>query len=119
MQENSVIAAILVGLSTQSLSSEDALRVTNVTIGIIRHDDGDNFRVEARIKNPNDFAVFDVRAECDVIDRRGNSLRSFRVTVADAIRARGTRIIRSLDADWPEDGRFAHCVSSEAKRLPD
>ena len=119
MQGSSVIAAILVGLSAHSPSSEDAIRVTNVTIGIIKHGGGDSFRVEARITNPNDFAVFDVRADCDVIDRRGNSLRSFRVTVADAIRARGTRIIRSLDADWPEEGRFAHCVSSEAKRLPD
>ena len=38
----------------------------------------------------------------------------------DAIQARETRTIRRLDIGaWPDQGRTAHCASSEAKRLPD
>jgi hypothetical protein len=120
MQGISVIATILVGLSVQSTSSEGALRVTNVTINITTHGGRSGFRVEARITNPNDFAVFNVVADCEIKDRRGNSLTSYTLTITDAIQAKETRIIHQLDTEqWPEEGRMAYCVSSEAKRLPD
>lgn len=119
MQGTSIVAAILVGLSVQS-TSEGAIRVTNVTINIIRHGGRSGFRVEARITNPNDFAVFNVLADCEIKDRRGNSLTSYTLTITDAIQAKGTRIIRQLDTDqWPEEGRMAYCISSEAKKLSD
>jgi hypothetical protein len=116
MQGTSFVAAILVGLSVQSTSSEDTLRVTNVTINITRHGGRNGFRVEARITNPNDFVVFNVVADCEIKDRRGTNLTSYTPTITDAIQANGTRIIRQLDTgQWPEEGRMAYCVSSEAK----
>jgi hypothetical protein len=116
----SFVATILVGLSIQSPSGEDALRVTNVTVDIVRHRGWSGYRIEARITNPNDFAVFNVHADCEIKDRRGNSLISYELTITDAIQARGTRIIRQLDTNqWPEEGRTAYCVSSEAKKLSD
>ena len=118
MQGTSFVAAILVGLSVQPSSSEDALRVTNVTINITRHGGRNGFRVEARITNPNDFAVFNIVADCEIKDGRGNNLTSYTLTITDGIQAKGTRIMRQLDTDqWPEAARMAYCVSSEAKKL--
>jgi hypothetical protein len=120
MQGTSFVAAILVGLSVQLPSGEEALRVTNVTIDIARHRGWSGYRTEARITNPNDFAVFNVHADCEIKDRRGNRLTSYELTITDAVQARETRIMRQLDtAQWPEEGRMANCVSSEAEKLPD
>jgi hypothetical protein len=120
VQGISAVAGILVGLSVQSTPGEDALRLANITINITRHGDKGDFRIDAKITNPNDFTVFDIIAQCDVKDRRGNDLAFYKLTITDAIQAKATRTIRQLDIDqWPADGRVAYCISSEAKKLSD
>jgi hypothetical protein len=120
MHKIALMAAICVGLPIQSALDEDALPLTNVTINMIKHGGRGSFRIDAKINNPNDFAVFDVRINCDIRDKRGNSLASYASRITDAIQAKEIRTIRRLDIGaWPDQGRTAHCVSSEAKRLPD
>jgi hypothetical protein len=99
VQGASVLVVILAGLSAQYTSSEDVLRLTNVTINMSKHFSRNAIRIEARITNPDDFAVYDVVADCYVKGRRGSSVSSFTLTVTDAIQANGTRIIRDLDID--------------------
>jgi hypothetical protein len=119
MHRSALIAAICMSLPIQAALSEDALRMTKVTINMIKHGRG-SFRIDAKIANPNDFAVFDVRVRCDIRDRRGNKLVSYASTILDAIQAKEVRTVRRLGIDaWPDRGRTAFCVSSEAKRLPD
>jgi|ERR1700682_5459047 hypothetical protein len=113
---NLAVAAILVGLTGQSASDDDALRLANVVIHLSKS----GLRVEAKISNPNDFAVFDVLANCDFKDRHGRILASSTLTITDAIQANGTRLIRQLEMGlWPDEARTADCVSLELKRLPD
>jgi hypothetical protein len=88
MHRSALIAAICVGLPIQVALGEDPLPITNVTITMIRHGGKGNFRVDAKISNPNDFAVFDVHVHCDIRDRRGNNLASYTSTIIDAIQAR-------------------------------
>ena len=69
MQKSALMAAICVGLPIQSALGEDALPLTNVTIDMIKHGGRGSFRIDAKIDNPNDFAVFDVRINCDIRDK--------------------------------------------------
>jgi hypothetical protein len=48
----SVLAVVLAGLSVHSTSSEDVIRLKNVTIDMIGHFSRGAVRVEARITNP-------------------------------------------------------------------
>jgi hypothetical protein len=52
-------------------------------------------RVEARLSNPNDFAVFDVLANCDFKDRHGRILASSPLMITDAIQANSTNLFGS------------------------
>jgi len=120
MHRSVLIAAICMSLPIQAALSEDALRITNVTINMIKHGGRGSFRIDAKIANPNDFAVFDVRVRCNIKDRRGNKLVSYASTILDTFQAKEVRTVRRLGIDaWPDRGRTAFCVSSEAKRLPD
>jgi ribosomal protein S18 len=94
MHRTALIAAICGGLPIQFALSEDALPLTNVTINMIKHGGRGSFRIEAKIDNPNDFAVFDVRINCDIRERRGKSLASYASKITDAIEAKEVRTIR-------------------------
>lgn len=120
MRGAAIFSLVLAGLIDQSATtSEDALRLTNVTIHMARSS-RNVLGVEARISNPNDFAIFRILATCDFKDRRGHILASSTLTITDAVQANGTRIIRDLVVDgWPDEARTADCFSSEAMRLPD
>jgi hypothetical protein len=120
MHRSALIAAICVGLPIQVALGEDPLPITNVTITMIRHGGKGTFRIDAKISNPNDFAVFDVHVHCDIRDRRGNSLASYTSTIIDAIQAKEVKTVRRLDIGaWPDQGKTATCLSAEAKKLPD
>jgi hypothetical protein len=120
MHRSALIATVCLGLPIQAAWNEDAIPLTNVTINMINHGGRGGYRIEAKIANPNDFAIFDVHVNCEIRDRRGNNLMSYAATITDAIPARETKTIRRLDIGaWPDQGRTAHCASSEAKRLPD
>jgi hypothetical protein len=113
---NLAVAAILVGLTSQPTSDDDAVRLANVEIHLFRS----GSRIEAKISNPNDFVVFDVVANCDIKDRHGRILLSSTLTIPDAIQANGTRIIRQVDTQtWPDQAKSADCVSIKLKRLAD
>jgi hypothetical protein len=109
------VAAILVGLTGQSAPDDDALRLANVVIHLSKS----SLRVDARISNPNDFAVFDVFANCDFKDRHGRILASSPLMITDAIQANSTRLIRQLAMPWPDEAKTADCISLTLKRLPD
>jgi hypothetical protein len=119
MNVAAVSALIFAGLIDRStVTSEEALRLTNVTIQLVRG--SRNLGIEARISNPNGFAVFNVRASCDFRDRQGQIISSSVLTITDAVQANTTRRIQALDAgEWPVQARTADCVLLEAKRLPD
>jgi hypothetical protein len=120
MYRSALIATIWLGLPIQAAWSEDAIPLTNVTINMINRGGRGGYRIEAKIANPNDFAIFDLHVNCEIKDRRGNNLTVYAATIPDAIQARETRTIRRLDIGaWPDQGRTAHCASSEAKRLRD
>jgi hypothetical protein len=120
MHTNALMVAICVSLPIQAALSEDALQITNVTINMIKHGGRAGFRIDAKIANPNDFAVFNVRVNCDIKDGRGNKLASYESTITDAVQAKEVRTVRRLSIEaWPDRGRTALCVSSEAKKLPD
>src|SRR5258707_1706804 len=120
MHRSALIVAICMSLPIKAALSEDALRITNVTINMIKRGGGGSFRIDAKIANPNNFAVFDVRVRCDIKDRRGNKLVSYASTILDTVQAMEVRTVRRLGIEaWPDRGRTAFCVSSEAKRLPD
>jgi hypothetical protein len=120
MHRSALISAICVGLPIQGALGEGSLPITNVTINMVRHGGKGTFRIDAKISNPNDFAVFDVHVHCDIRDRRGNSLASYASTIIDAIQAKEVKTVRRLDIGaWPDQGKTAFCLSSEAKKLPD
>jgi hypothetical protein len=111
-------ALIFVGFIGSTVTSDSALRLTNVTIQMVRNDR--THRIEAKVSNPNGFAVFDVVAACDFRDRHSQIISTSDLKVTDAVQGNATRIIRDLDfAEWPTEARTAACVSLEAKRLPD
>jgi hypothetical protein len=115
-----VTTVILAGLLAEpsASSDDDALRLTNITVHMMRHG-GAVSRIEAKIVNPNDFAVYDVVAACDFKDRRSAVLSSSNVKFVDAVVANATRIIRDFPIEaWPQQARAADCVSQHAKRLP-
>jgi hypothetical protein len=119
MHRSALIAAICMSLPVQTAVCQEAFQVANITIKMIKRDGRGNFRIDAEITNPNDFAVFDVRVACKIRDRRGKELVSYGSTVVDAIQAKEVRTVRRLDIGaWPDQGRAAYCRSSEAKRLP-
>ena len=112
---NLAVAAILAGLTSQA-SDDDVLRLANVEIHLFRT----GSRIDAKISNPNAFAVFNVLANCDIKDRRGHVLQSSTLTITDAIQANGPRIIRQIAVQiWPDQARSADCVSRELRRLAD
>jgi hypothetical protein len=119
VNEAAGLALIFAGLIDRStVTGDDALRLTNVTIQMVRS--GRRLGIEARISNPNGFAVFNVLATCDFRDRHGQIMSSSVLKITDAVQASSTRRIRELDvAEWPVRARTADCVSLEAKRLPD
>lgn len=120
MHRSALIAAICMSLPVQTAVCQEAFQVTNITIKMIKRDGRGNFRIDAEITNPNDFAVFDVRVDCNIRDRRGKKLVSYGSTIVDAIQAKEVRTVRRLDIGaWPDQGRTAYCLSSKAKRLPD
>jgi len=121
MHRSTSIAAVgLLILVAQSAWSEDVLPLTNVTITLNKRGGRGGFNIEARINNPNDFAIYDVQVNCDIRDRRGNTLASYTSLIPDAVQAGEVRTIRRLNIGaWPEQGRSASCRSSEAKRLPE
>jgi hypothetical protein len=99
-------------------SGDDALRLTNVTV-LMSRSGGPGSRIEAKISNPNDFAVYDVVATCDVKDRRNTAISSSAITVPDAVLSKTTRIIRNFTVEaWPQQARTAECISQQAKRFP-
>jgi len=112
-------ALIFAGLIDRStVTGDDALRITNVTIQMVRN--GRTLKIEARVSNPNGFAVFDVLAACDFRDRHRQVISTSNLKITDAAQANTTRRFRDLDvAEWPDEARTADCVSLEAKRLPD
>lgn len=112
-------AAVCAGLPIQAALSQDIIPVNNVTIDMVRHGGKGSFRIDAKISNPNDFAVFDVHVNCNIRDRRGNNLASYASTIIDAIQAKEVKTVRRLDIGaWPVGGKTASCLSSEAKKLP-
>jgi hypothetical protein len=115
-----ISAAILAGLTASPASpSEDNLRVTNVIVHMVRYGSGVP-HIEGWIINPNTFAVYDIVADCEFKDRRGNALTSFQVTISDAVQPNGARTIRGLVMEqWPQKARAADCVSVDAKPLPE
>src|SRR5260370_4525698 len=90
MHRSALIAAICMSLPVQTAACQEAFQVTNITIKMIKHHGRGNFRIDAEITNPNDFAVFDVRVDCNIRDRRGKKLESYRSTIVDAIQAKET-----------------------------
>jgi hypothetical protein len=110
------VATVLAGLTSQPAYNDKTLRLLNVEIHLIRR----SSRIEARISNPNKFAVYDVIASCDFRDRRGRTVASNTLTIVDAIQANATRVIPRVEPEgWPEQATTADCMSIEAKRLPD
>jgi len=112
-------ALIFAGLIDRStVTGDDALRITNVTIQMVRN--GRTLKIEARVSNPNGFAVFDVLAACDFRDRHRQVISTSNLKITDAAQANTTRRFRDLDvAEGRDAASTADCVSLEAKRLPD
>jgi hypothetical protein len=84
MHRNALIVAICICLPIQAALSEDAISITNITVNMIKHGGRAGFRIDAKIANPNDFAVFDVRVNCDIKDGRGNKLASYQSTISSS-----------------------------------
>jgi len=111
-----ILALVVAGLIDRPPASpDDAAQLTNVTLQLTRKRHGS----EVTIANPNDFPVFGVVASCDFKDRRGQTISSLTITIADAIRANGSRTVRNMDVEWPAEARSAGCKSLQAKRLPE
>jgi hypothetical protein len=121
MYRSTLIAAVgLILVAHSAWSDNDVLPLTNVTITLNKHGSREGYNIDAEIKNPNDFAIYDVQVNCDIRDRRGNTLASYSSRIPDAVRAGEVRTIRRLNIGaWPPQGRSASCRSSEAKRLPE
>src|SRR3977135_3969391 len=120
MHRSALIAAVCASLPVQTALCQEAFQITNITIKMIKHSGRGNFRIDAKITNPNDFAVFDVRVDCNIKDGRGKKLVSYGSTIVDAIQAKEVRTIRRIDIGAvPEEGYTSYCVSSKAKRLPE
>jgi hypothetical protein len=81
MHRSALIAAICMSLPVQTAVCQEAFQVTNITIKMIKHGGRGNFRIDAEIANPNDFAVFDLRVACKIRDRRGKELVSYGSTL--------------------------------------
>src|SRR5260370_42566575 len=94
MHRGVLIAAICVGLPIQVALSEDAHPITNVTINMIKHGGRARFQIDAKIANPNHFAVSDVRLNCDIRDRRGNKVASYASNHTDASQATEVRTMQ-------------------------
>src|SRR5258705_6813433 len=105
MHRSALIAAVCASLPVQTALCQEAFQITNITIKMIKHSGRGNFRIDAKITNPNDFAVFDVRVDCNIRDRRGKKKKSYRSTIFDAIQAKGVRTHRRPDnRGWAEQG---------------
>jgi len=117
-----VTAIVFAGLSSGPSTATDddvVLHVTNITVHIVRHG-GAGSRIEAKINNPNDFAVYDVIAACDFKDRQNAVLSSSSVTFPDAVLGNATRTLRNFPSEqWPQQAKTAYCTSEQAKRLPE
>jgi len=58
MHRSALIAAVCASLPVQTALCQEAFQITNITIKMIKHSGRGNFRIDAKITNPNDFAVF-------------------------------------------------------------
>src|SRR5260370_29231603 len=97
-------------LPVQTAVCQEALQVTNITIKMIKREGRGNFRIDAEITNPNDFAVFNVRVACKIRDRRGQELVSYGSTIVDALQAKEVRTVPRPDLPaWSGEARTAHC----------
>jgi hypothetical protein len=121
MHRSAAFAAVgLILVAHSAWSDDEVLPLSNVTITLNKRSGRGNFNVDAKIKNPNDFAIYDVQVNCDIRDRRGNTLASHTSVIPDAVQAGEVRTIRRLNIGaWPEQGKSASCRSSAAKRLPE
>ena len=97
MNSSTLLAAVCAVLPIQGALSQNAVPITNVTIDMVRHAGKGGFRIDAKISNPNGFAVFDVHVRCTVRDGRGNSIVSYASTIVDAIQAKEVKTVRRLD----------------------
>jgi hypothetical protein len=120
MHRSAAFAAVgLILVAQPAWSDDDVLPLTNVTVSLDKRGRG-SFNIDAKMKNPNDFAIYDVQVNCDIRDRRGNTLASHTSVIPDAVQAGEVRTIRRLNIEaWPEQGKSASCRSSAAKRLPE
>src|SRR5260370_8458819 len=119
MHRSALIAAICMSRTVQTAVCQEAFQVTNITIKMIKRDGRGNFRIDAEITNPNDFAVFDVRVACEIRDRRGKKLVSYGSTIVGAIQAKEVRTVPRPDIGaWPDQGSTGYCPSSGAERFP-
>jgi len=121
MYRSTSIAAVGLILVAQSAWSDDeVLSLTNVTITLNKRGSRGGYNVDAIINNPNDFAIYDLQVNCDIRDRRGNTLASYASLIPDAVQPKEVRTIRRLNIGaWPPQGRSASCRSLEAKKLPE
>jgi hypothetical protein len=118
MHRSTPIAAAAFILLAQSAWSDDVPPLTNVTVTPDKRGGSGSFNVDAKIKNPNDFAIYDLQVNCGIRDRRGNTVASYSSLIPDAVQAGEVRTIRRLNIGaWPEQGKSAMCRSSAAKRL--
>src|SRR5258708_30553030 len=88
MHRSALIAAVCASLPVQTAVCQEAFQITNITIKMIKHSGSGNFRIDAKITNPNDFAVFDVRVDCNIKDRRGKKIMFYGSTIFDPIQAK-------------------------------
>jgi hypothetical protein len=116
----SIAAVGLILVAQSGWSDDDVFPLTNVTITLNKRGGREGYDIDAIIKNPNDFAIYEVQVNCDIRDRRGHTLASYASLIPDAVQAREVRTIRRLNIGaWPAQGRSASCRSFEAKKLPE
>src|SRR5260370_8314874 len=116
MHRSALIAAVCASLSVQTAVCQEAFQIANITIKMIKHSGRGNFRIDAKITNPNDFAVFDVRVDCNIKDRRGKKNACYAATSVDGYQAQEMRTSPRPDIGlWPHHGRHPHFHSPKAQ----
>jgi hypothetical protein len=55
MHRSALIATVCAGLPVQTAVCQEAFQVTNITVKMIKHSGRGNFRIDAKITNPNDL----------------------------------------------------------------
>jgi len=122
MYRSALIATIWLGLPIQAAWSEDAIPLTNVTINMINRGGRGGYRIEAKIANPNDFAIFDLHVNCEIKDQRQTRQQPDGLC-SDDTRCDPSRGNQNHSASryWRLAGsrKDGPLCSSAAKRLPD